>query len=205
MNSRSIKRETLCYPLHYDLLLFLLILILLLFLLFLLHERLTLDMTYLRMFTGHRVDNAQRVGLHRRYSRSTRNTRNSRGVSKTRLALTTSETCYVLHKSSKRGHNLLSRKSSAIVARNFAVKHAPNSYRELGSASASARIHKICFNANNKPGKRVCELVENLPLSVCPLGFFSLSLFILFLRWNIEKHARARSVFPRKLRSRFNV
>jgi hypothetical protein len=48
---------------------------------------------------------------------------------------------------------------------------------ERSGARVRARIHKIYFNAdnNNKPGERICELVENLPpplslsLSLSPL------------------------------------
>jgi len=50
------------------------------------------------------------------------------------------------------------------VASSRRVKHAANSRRTLRRARVRARIHKICFNANNnKPGERICELVENLP------------------------------------------
>lgn len=84
-------------------------------------QRLTLDVTYLRTFTKHRVDNTQRSvyipsALVPARSRNTRNPTGSLAMFQRRVWRSqSSKTWNVLYKSSKRGHNPLSWKSSAIV------------------------------------------------------------------------------------------
>lgn len=146
------------------------------------------------------------VGLHPRYpsfylrvTPSNPLARKSRDVPKTRLAFTDFQTRHVLYKSSRRGHNPLSRKSAIVTCRSTApvvVKHAPNLLSTRGECEREYIKFVLTQIISRENALR--DLVENSPLfSISPSLSLSLARFI-------EK-VRGPLCFHRKLRSRLNV